>query len=422
MRGDSRQSFLDDGGVRAIVRLGAVERLNNEDLTVKRANRSGFEFDGVDARATQEDILAAVSGEGDSLPLTVLRVLTTLAHFEWMSGRTEPREGDWFVLELERRGKVRGPYAWAAPLDPAGYRQDRRLVLKAATWLFHEDERAPRALGAAVPQERMLARTIAAACEFPAGAIGKLSAVRALLKALPPLKDAVVQDVGQASLVSLRDAKAVPRLHLDAGWPISWNYKTAPGSVPAIPDNNPVVLLSHWDWDHLHGYHRIPALAAATWITPVQKLSPTKKPIAAKLAKEGRLFGVGIRRLAAGPVLLGRCSGPKTDANHSGLAFRVGLASGKSLLFMGDADYNLASSAVAGPSDLLVVTHHGAAFNGSVATPSKPGAPAVVSVGAGNGYRHPSSVAVAAHEGAGWSLRYTSDQPFAARGRRILGP
>ena len=422
MRGDSRPSFLDDGEVRAIVRLGSVERLNSEDLKVKRANRSGFEFDGVDARATQEDILSAISGEGDSRPLTVLRVLTTLTHFERMSDHAEPREGDWFVLELERRGTVRGPYAWAAPLDPTGYRRDRRLVLRGATWLFHEDERPPRAVGAAVPQERMLARAIAAACEFPAGAIGKLNAVRALLNALPPLKDAVVQDVGQASLVSLRDAKAVPRLHLDAGWPISWNYKTAPGSVPVIPDNKAVVLLSHWDWDHLHGYHRIPALAAATWVTPVQRLSPTKKPIAANLAKQGRLFGVGIRRLAAGPVVLGRCSGPKKDANHCGLAFRVSLASGKSLLFMGDADYNLAPSAVAGPSDLLVVTHHGAPFNGSVAVPSKPGAPAVVSVGAGNGYKHPSAVAVAAHEGAGWNLQYTSDQSVAARGRRILGP
>lgn len=422
MRIDVRQSFLDEGEVRAIVRLGSFERINNEKLWVERANRTGFEFDGVDAQATKEDILSAISGEGDTQPLTLIRVLTTLKHFSKMCGHSAPREGDWFVLELEPRGKVRGPYAWAAPLDPTGYTRDRKFVLKAATWLFHENELPPRALSAAVPQERLLAQAIADACEYPAAAIGKLGTVRSLLNSLPPFKDAIIHDVGQASFASLRDENSVPRLHLDAGWPTAPQYKTAPSNLPSIPNNNSLVLLSHWDWDHLHGYHRIPALANATWITPVQRLSPTKKLIASKLTKAGRLFGVGTSCMSVGSVVLGRCRGPKKNANQSGLAFRVSLASGKSLLFMGDADYDIAPSAVAGPSDLLVVTHHGALFNGSVALPAGTGAAAVVSVGVGNSYKHPSAVAVAAHEGVGWNLKYTCNQPGIARGLRILGP
>lgn len=416
------QSFLDERSVQVIVRLTHSESLNNEELLVPRANRFGFEFDGVDARASQEEILAAIRGEGSGKPLTLLRVVTTLDHFLHLVDRDEIAEGDWFSVQLDARGKQPGPYAWAAPLEVGGYLRSRRFVLGEITWLFRDNDEPLRPLSAAVPAGRALAQTIAAACQFPASAMGKLPQVRKLLRTLTPAHDAVVHDVGQASFVSLRDKHGAEIIHLDAGWPTPWNIQTAPAKLPTLKSSNAPVILSHWDWDHLHAYHRIPALAAAVWITPIQKLSPTKQRIAETLAKDGRLLGVSARRVSGGPITVGRCAGKKKDFNNSGLAVRTHLASGKDLLFVGDAHYDMVPRSIRGPADLLVVTHHGADVAGTVVAPKGRAGQAVISVGSGNAYRHPCSETVKTHEQNGWVLSYTSGPLPPNRGERMLGP
>lgn len=416
------RSFLDEGPIRLVGRLGRVERVNNEDLVLKRANRVGFEFDAVDARAPLDGILQALAGEGEGGPLALLKVLTTLGRFGLMTVREQPQEGDWYLLELEPRRKRQGPLAWAVGLAVGGYGASRPFVLRDATWLFHEDEPPLRPLSAAVAGERALAQAIAAACDFPAAAIGRLADVRALLASQAPPHDAVVRDVGQASLASLRNAMATTVLHLDAGWPISWNYKTAPKTPPIVAAASAPVILSHWDWDHLHGFHRVPGLAACHWIAPAQKLGPGAKRVAASLAQHHRLYAVGTRKLVIGPFVIGRCKGEKGDSNNTGLAVRVTLASGKQLLFVGDADYACLSTALQGPADFLVVTHHGAKFDGAAAAVATRGAPGVVSVGAGNGYGHPASAALRKHRRAGWNLRFTSKWGSRKRGQRVLGP
>lgn len=414
------QSFLDEGKVRLIARLGRRENFNNEALVVERANRVGFEFDGVDALADPEAILAAMSGKAGGDPLAILRVLTTSWRFEELAGREQPTEGDWYALDLLPRGKQPGPLAWAAPLEAGGYTSSRPFVLAGAEWLFHEDDRPLLPLSAAVAPTRTLAQSIAAACEFPKSAIGRVREARDVLANLPPIHQVVAHDVGQASFISLHDIDGVAQAHLDAGWPVSWNRHTAPARPPAVTNLQASVILSHWDWDHLHAYHKTPALAAMTWITPVQRLSPNKQRIASSLAAQNKLLGIGTRTLAAGDLTLGRCNGARGDSNNTGLAAQVVLASGKRLLFVGDADYSLAPTwTKIKPPDLLVVTHHGAKFGGAAPTASWPGAPAVVSVGKNNSYGHPSAKALGDHHKAGWSLEYTHASRTVGR---VLGP
>lgn len=418
------ENFLDEGAVRLVGRLGRIERLQHDGLFLKQANRFGFEFDAVNGEAPLDAVLAAISGEGSGAPLAALKVLTTLGKFRKVCRRERIEEGDWFLLELEPRGKRRGPLAWAASLGERGYEANRPLVLRSITWLFSDGEPPLRALSAAVAADRQFAQAVAAACDFPAKAIGRLSEVKALLQAQSAPHDVVVRDVGQASLVSLRNARQRSLLSLDAGWPISWNRKTAPKSPPSLRavSNMMPVILSHWDWDHLHGFYAVPGLSGGVWIAPVQKLGPGPKRVAALLANADRLYGVGTRKLVAGPFVIGRCKGKPGVSNNTGLAVRVTLASGRQVLFVGDADYEVLPSGLFGPADFLVVTHHGAEFAGAVVNAPVKDSPAVISVGAGNGYGHPSRDAVAAHKMAQWALSYTCKTKGQKRGGRVLGP
>lgn len=414
------QSFLREGPVRLIGRLGRVERLNNEQLVVKRANRVGFEFDAVNARAPIASSLAAIEARGAGEDLALLKVLTTYDRFHALTEQDLAREGDWYLLELDPRGKLSGPLAWSSSLVDGGYREDTRLVLRRATWLFHDDEAPLRPLSSTVTEEREMAQAIAAACGFPAAAIRKGAAAKALLAGLPTPHDALVHDVGQASFVSLRQANGGIIAHLDAGWPISWNRKTAPKKPPALKGAGAPVILSHWDWDHLHGYHAISGLSAGIWVVPIQKLGPGAKRVATTLADANRLYGVTSRRLLAGAFRVGRCRGLKGNSNQTGLAIRISLASQKQILFVGDADYDLAPSVVGGAADLLVATHHGAAFDGAVPMPKAHGAQCVVSVGAGNTYGHPSEKALKQHGAQHWTISFTCKWDRKSRGSRVL--
>jgi competence protein ComEC len=252
-------------------------------------------------------------------------------------------------------------------------------------------------------------------------AIGKTASARQLLASIPRPHDILVRDVGQASFASLRDRSKQELLHLDAGWPISYNLHTA-GSVPSIGGKAAPVILSHWDWDHLHGYHVMPCLRQSIWISPVQRLGPGASLVANALAKRDCLYGVSISTLAAGPFIVGRCRGKRGNLNNTGLWARITLESGKSLLYIGDGEYDLVPLRHRVQPDFLVVTHHGAEFVGAIPAPTQAQNICIVSVGAKNTYGHPSSSAIGRHKAAGWHPSFTCQWGRRARGSRIVGP
>jgi beta-lactamase superfamily II metal-dependent hydrolase len=180
------------------------------------------------------------------------------------------------------------------------------------------------------------------------------------------------------------------------------------------------VILSHWDWDHLHGYHVVDGLASSTWIVPVQKLGPGAARVAHTLAGKKRLLGLQNAMFSVGPLKIGTCAGKPGNLNQTGLCVEVNLNSGRCVLYMGDADYDLAPRNVTSSPDHLVVTHHGAEFSGGVVSPSSTLGRCVVSVGKGNTYRHPSERALAAHVGVGWNPVFTCSRNGARRGSYIL--
>lgn len=407
--------------VTLIGRLVRSEPRVNEQLVLPAANRVSFEFDAIDARMSVDEAQATIADRADRSRLALLKVLTTSDHFRSLTDVDNVRDGQWYRITLLPREKRSGPLAWASSLGDAGYEENVPLVLNEIRYLFSEDESPLAPVGAAVENERALAQAIASACAFPKSAIGKGGAAGIVLNRVKAPYEIVVRDVGQASFCSAVDKYGNELFHLDAGWPISYNKKTV-STKPELKVSDVPVILSHWDWDHLHGYHAIKGLAGGTWITPAQRLGPGAKLVANTLAANNRLLGVCSTSVLGGPVRLVRCKGKAGNLNQTGLCVQTTLQSGKTVLYMGDADYDLVGPKMTGLPDFIVVTHHGAKFSGSAVLPHGGRGRCVVSVGKGNGYGHPSEAAILLHKNAGWSMSFTSERNGIPRGSRYLGP
>ena len=394
-----------------------VERIGPEPY-----GRSSFEFDAIDAETSEEEMERAISVPNITAPFAVLRVVTTEARFHRNYGFL-PVEGMWVELSIEPSGKFRGPITFHSQLGPDGYSEHTKGRLSDARLLFRtgEDPKLPVPLGASVANAFSKAAALANLCQFPIDAIGPHYRVRAVLRSLRNVLCICVRDVGQASFVSLLDGNGKPCAHFDAGWPISFNRHTAPKQVPLISGNAPVIL-SHWDWDHLHAYHRCNGLSATRWLTPIQPLGPGARKVANQLNAAGNLIGYSGPSVIFRDGILVACSGP-AGPNDNGLALALKLSSGKLALLVGDASYDsLGHWASIAPFNLLVVTHHGAEFAGGVPLASSVSSDGVVSVGRGNVYKHPRQSALDRHTRAGWQLKQTASAASVPRADRYLGP
>lgn len=383
--------------------------------------RTSFEFDGIDVEVSDDDLERSISSPDIMRPFASVRAVTTERRFK-QRFRFLPREGDWVELRVRPR---RGPgemIAFHSQLSPDGYVEHSRGVLESSRLLFSYDEvpKAPQPLAATVAPELQKAAKVAALCQFPSGAVGPLRKAQTILQGLSTVTDIKVRDVGQASFVTFLDAKGKFLGHYDAGWPISYNTHTAPAKVPVITDTSPVIL-SHWDWDHLHGYYRCPVLRSVEWLTPVQTMGPGAQKIAIQLHSKGLLVGYnGPAVLTVGSATLLLCSGP-SRLNDNGLSMALKLASGKTALLVGDAGYDALGTWPTGKTfDYLVVTHHGADFTGAVPASVSSANRGIVSVGYKNIYKHPRQDAMQLHKKAGWRLERTSKIGAAARGDKVL--
>lgn len=383
--------------------------------------RTSFEFDGIDTEVSDEDLERSIASPDIVKPFASVRAVTTERRFRKKFGFL-PQEGDWVELKIRPRFGDNETIAFHAQLTPDGYVQHSRGVLEEARLLFGRDEepKAPKPVSASVAPLQQKAAKVAQLCQFPSGAIGQLTKARNILRGLSTVKKVQVRDVGQASFASFLNAKGKVLGHFDAGWPISYNAYTAPAAAPAISGNAPVIL-SHWDWDHLHGYYRCKALQSVQWLTPVQNMGPGASKIATQLHAKSLLIGYsGAAVLTVGNVTLLQCTGP-ARLNDNGLAIALTLASQMNALLVGDAGYDTLGAWPIGKTfDYLVVTHHGADFTGAVPAAKPTANRGVISVGYKNIYKHPRTSAIEAHNSAGWNLERTSQTTSTARGDKVL--
>lgn len=340
-----------------------------------------------------------------------------------------PAPGSWFAITLARSPGAMGWPVDHAQLTEDGYTEGSSGFVESIEFLADDGDLPPRPLGASVPSRRRVRQIALNGGVFPSMAIARGVRRKAVWIASHP-HHALVRDVGQAGFVSLQDRLGSCLVHFDAGWPVAFNGHTAPLASSLKPRAVPVIL-SHWDWDHLHGFYVFPQLQASPWFAPIQTLGPGASRVAAQLDAKKLLIGwpspsrpiSGLGFADAGGVFMpcGRiasCCGARANRNQTGLAMEVELTSGSVALMTGDADYDNATTVLgSGVYDALVVTHHGAAFSGGVPKPFR-GQAAIVSYGNGNTYRHPHATMQSRH--VGWTIERTADFGVAARGSRLI--
>ncbi len=409
---------------------GLYARVSRVDsLSTSLHHRASFEFDCIDADYVDDvgpQLLDGFRIE-QTKPFALLRVVTTPSRFGDFAGAI-PTSGDWFHLEIEPEGT--GLPTWHAQLEADGYSTHARGVMTYARRLDTPDETSgprsrPQTLGAAVALRLVLPSALTAACSALPKPTTR-AAISTILMSVPRAASILVRDVGQANFISLCDNRGRAILHFDVGSPISFNRHTFPSDFDIKEGEKPPIILSHWDWDHLHAAFQLPHLLECPWIVPDQRLGPGAARLARILAGKGNLFVRPANARLSFPFgELVQSQGLAGDLNDTGLTVLVTLTSGRSALLTGDADYAHLMHAKANNVDHLVATHHGARFDAGVAsvpTPNNKHCKLVLSYGYRNVYRHPHAEALRKHATAGWTTWITTAgrRGIAGRGDRIM--
>lgn len=293
---------------------------------------------------------------------------------------------DWLQIELDGRGDDAtihlGLFAEGVPIGIAGV--------------------------ALAPEE--VTADLEAAFDLSPHVVTKDAMVDALGALSQPIEWVAVYDVGQGSANALCDRFSMPRAYFDLGGGVLGNRPSFSASFTDICYTlDPMVILSHWDWDHWSSGSRFPRAAAMTWIAPLQKLGAVHSAFAASIVAAGRLliWPTGLAGLSVGQVTIEKCTGT-SGRNSTGLAMFVDGPHGeKPILITGDARYSAIPSGLA-ECHAVVVPHHGANMR-LRATPVSTGhaaSRAAYSYGGGNSFGHPCTKTYADHHANAWPHRY----------------
>jgi hypothetical protein len=245
---------------------------------------------------------------------------------------------------------------------------------------------------------------------FKGEAAASLNDIRDALKNVDCSGGVAIYDIGQGNCHAALDSKLhIPRLYVDFGGGVLSNQNTFPkGFAGFCFTAFPMIVLSHWDWDHWSSAYRQERALGVPWITPPVPELPIQQAFAADLRARGSLHVWNPkwpRRLRGGAVTIECCTG--RTSNDSGLAVTLHEAKGsrRRCLLPGDAAYRFIPSVQAGVSfDALSMTHHGGRLHSSDYPKAKRTSAAALSAGPRNSYSHPMFDTVAAHLRYGWPM------------------
>ncbi len=220
---------------------------------------------------------------------------------------------------------------------------------------------------------------------------------------LAQIEALVVVDVGQGNLNFCADQNSQPKTYFDLGGGTGKNRFTYPVTVDTCRSLTPLVILSHWDMDHIETALRDAANCMMTWLVPNQPVGRTHYTLALRVSTVGRLLvwtnfgtfqGVGYR--------VSKATG--SNKNDSGLVLEVQVRNNWALL-PGDAAYGFIPGLGGSQFSWLVASHHGS-NTGQNNVPLAHGHQWIAySYGKGNTYNHPMTQSVANHSTQHWKNR-----------------
>jgi hypothetical protein len=267
----------------------------------------------------------------------------------------------------------------------------------------------------------------------------------------PPLVSGVgVMDVGQGSCILAYRPNGDPFFYYDIGYPLWFYTRSAPAGLnPNVGPylgpclfNDPMIILSHWDWDHWrlariahdravqHGVD----VVDLRWCFPVQPIGPAATNFRNALTQAFPWPPALPNLNFAGIGMILRCTGD--DINNSGLAVAIQTLLPSAdpvnhfMIFTGDASFgNVPLPAPVLASTGIAAVHHGSDSHGAAENLPHPPVPynltgrIAFSYGIyqradgtiGRPYGHPRIAATAAQSAAGWrNIASTAESAFNA--------
>ena len=266
----------------------------------------------------------------------------------------------WWEIELDPRP---GFSAFGADLFPNLFAEGRQVSVIDMRPVTNAERRV--ALSHGNPMRRVRAT--------PTDQVGALLDAR-LGGASPTMVG--IYDVGQGSCAGLL-VSGSPRLYVDFGGGVLGNARTFPPALTSFCfAADPVIVLSHWDWDHWSSAYRDPRALAKTWIVPRQSpVGHVHRAFMLDVPENGGRLVVWPRggRLDRNALRIEACTG--STRNGSGLALVVHPPEGRpgnSILLPGDADLaNIPSVQARTPFDSIVSRTMAAACRGAVRHPAQ---------------------------------------------------
>jgi hypothetical protein len=323
-----------------------------------------------------------------------------------VSGDELEKHQTWYRIVLGP-GRVRAPI-FAHEIDL----HDARVALQYDSLLGLG---VPRPLLDLKPATRAEAARLGAAGSLAEYPDADLEDIEQLLGEVCEITSAAVLDVGQGNWNALL-CRGVPSLLFDLGGGVGAHLTSFPATFDKFCfEARPLVVLSHWDWDHWSSAVRFPEAQQLTWIVPRQRsLGPTHARFLAALQATGTVLIFPRNKTLhsrSRTVQLQQALGRASSANETGLAMLI-CNGAQAILFPGDAGYG--SLRLPDALTSVVIPHHGGLSRSSKRTlPRSDHASvgrAVLSYAANNHFKHPTRASVNLHRHWAARLLRTADR------------
>ncbi len=228
------------------------------------------------------------------------------------------------------------------------------------------------------------------------------------------IENIFVYNVGQGNCNAITNYHCIPCIFYDFGGGAYRNARTYPNNLEFDFSEEPLVILSHWDWDHMVSILKSEHadIKKSTWIAPKQQIGITHLKVAVELYNSGKLKVWPDDENEELYILKKLYIQKLSDEgkNNSGLVLKVYLAQHlkQAVLLPGDANYKLIKEHDF-PYYGLVATHHGASSHDCLLNMPKPyndSHKIAYSFGQNNSYNHPKLDSLNEHDKNGWINRF----------------
>lgn len=255
---------------------------------------------------------------------------------------------------------------------------------------------------------------------------------------LNPIKPNMViaYNVGQGNCNGICNERGTPLIYFDFGGGAYHNTKTYPGnsenpkSISFCHTNNPPVILSHWDWDHMVSATKPQHvnIKNSIWIVPKQLIGITHLKFAIELYNNTKLliWPTNLSSLTTKYLRIQKIfTHDQKDKNNNGLSIIVrteNISNHYFVLLPGDANYSLLDLKEYKCLHGLVATHHGASSHGCLSTIPKASLLHTIaySYGKNNTYKHPKRLSILEHKKSGWRNKKSTQNGHIALGTDFI--